>query len=200
MSEKGYPKSYSYQDIDIKDLRQSKSHWLDSRGFVPKNPLVFKDLGNSIHLAIPLYDRDNRLISFQLRDINDTNVDTKYKLTKKVYDGYVKTDDLDLQGRLVLCEGTIDSMVLRKHGINAWTCLGLKKFKIERILDELDGDKFIYITDNDSLGNYFAKKVFNNHGLCYKVPPVALDINDLFKNQKSLFIKWCKDLKCLTLT
>lgn len=196
----GYPKTYSYQDIDLKDLRISKEHWLDTRGFVPKTPYIFKDLGQVIHLAIPIYNKFNNLVSFQLRDINDSNVETKYKLTKKVYDGYVKTDDLDLKSLIVLCEGIIDSMVLRKHGINAWTTLGLKKYKVERILEELDGQKFIYITDNDAVGSFFARKVFNSHGLCYKVPPVAHDVNDLFKDHKSLFLKWISDLKRLTLS
>jgi len=195
VEQKGYPLKYSLYEIGLESFTYNHDIWNASRGFTPSAPLYFKDIFDTDFLVIPLYNKYGDLISYQLRDINDINTDTKYKLTKPVYDSFVKTDSKDIKGRKVICEGTVDCVLLREHGINAWTCLGLKKFKILRLLEELEDERFIYIMDNDSYGKFFSKKYFSTQGISMDTPNYVKDINELFQLDKSIFLKWLHSLK-----
>jgi hypothetical protein len=193
-----YPKKYSLFEVGLESFTYSTDMWESSRGFIPSTPLTYTDEFDVDHLVTPLYNKYNELVSYQLRDINDTEVETKYKITKPVYDSFVKTDDKTLPGRRLICEGTIDCILLREHGVNAWTSLGLKKFKIIRLLEELEDEKFIYTLDNDQAGKYFCKKYFSKQAVKMDVPSYVKDINELFNLDKSIFLKWLTSLKRLT--
>lgn len=193
-----YPKKYSLFDIGLESFAYNHDIWKESRGFVPSAPLFYQDELDANYLVTPLYNKYNELISYQLRDINDEDVETKYKITKPVYDSFVKTDDRDLPGRKVICEGTMDCVVLREHGINAWTSLGLKKFKVIRLLEELEDERFIYIVDNDHYGKFFSKKYFSKQGVSLDVPSFVKDVNELFITDKEVFLNWLMRLKKFT--
>jgi len=193
----GYPKRYNLYDLRNVDFKKDTAMWKESRGFIPSQTLSYTDEIGYEFLVIPLYSED-RFVSYQLRDIHDDVTETKYKLTKPVYDTIVKTDNHDIPGKKVICEGTIDCMILREHGINAWTCLGLKKFKVIRMLEELEGDKFIYVVDNDVSGKYFSKRYLSKQGICYSLPYIVKDVNELFIQDKSLFLRWLCNLKKLS--
>lgn len=192
----GYPKRYSLFDLNSSDFIENKAIWKQERGFSPSPSLFYND-NESVFLVIPLY-RDDKIISYQLRDLNTDDVDQKYKLTRPVYDTCVKTDQDELPGRKVIVEGTIDSMLLRQHKINAHTLLGLKKFKVVRFLEEIENEKFLYVLDNDNFGNLFSNKHFKYKGVEYKVPFGYKDINQLFLQDKTLFLKYIDGLKRLT--
>lgn len=190
-----YPKKYNLCDLDISSFKSDTQMWKVSRGFIPSMPLSYVDEFETDHLVVPMYDKDNELLAYQLRDINDTETETKYKITKPIYEAYVKTDNRDISGRMVICEGTMDCVLLREHGINAWTTLGLKKFKILRLIEELEGVRFIYVLDNDQPGKYFAKRYFSKTGIGWEIPTVFKDINELFKIDKTTFFKYLQSLK-----
>ncbi len=194
----GYPKRHNLYDLGSSNFSKDINMWKESRGFIPSLPLSFIDEFQTQFLVVPLYS-DEKLLSYQLRDINDEETETKYKFTKPVYDSFVKTDKDEIPGRKVICEGTMDCMLLREHGVNAFTCLGLKKFKIIRMLEELEGEQFLYVLDNDSYGKFFAKRYLSKQGLGVNTPPTVKDVNDLFKSDKSLFLSWLNRLKKLTL-
>lgn len=195
----GYPKSFNLYDLGSSSFKKDTNMWKQCRGFTSSSALSYVDEFNCEFLVIPLYG-ENGFVSYQLRDINDEETETKYKFSRPVYDTLVKTDNKDIPGRRVVCEGSIDCMILREHGINAWTCLGLKKFKIVRMLEELEGEQFLYVLDNDSYGKFFAKKYFSIVGIEMSLPPVMKDINDLFIKDKSNFLRWIQGLKRLTLS
>lgn len=195
----GYPKRYSLYDLGSAQFQKDIEMWKESRGFIPSSSLTYIDDFKTQFLVVPLYS-EGSLISYQLRDINDTNVETKYKLTKPVYETIVSTDNKTLEGLKVICEGTMDCLILREHGVNAHTCLGLKKFKVTRLLEELEGEQFIYVLDNDPSGNFFSKRYFGKYGVGVKVPLVVKDVNDLFVQDKGLFLRWLNNLKKLTLS
>lgn len=196
MSTKGfsYPLKFNLFSLGTDEFINNPAIWEEWRGFVPRSSLYYQDPFSSEYLVIPLYSNE-RLVTYQLRDIHDDNVDTKYKFTKPVYDTHVKTDDRMLPGLQVLCEGSIDCMVLREHGINAWTTLGLKQFKIKRLLEEIEGSKFLYVLDNDKHGNYFSDKLFKFHGMEMKLPYGFKDINEMFVKDKGMFLKYIDSMK-----
>lgn len=195
----GYPKKYNLYDLNISSFKKDSTMWSEQRGFVPSAPLTYLDDFNSEFIVIPLYSQEGDLVSYQLRDIHDEDTETKYKFTKPVYETIVKTDNKDIPGRKVVCEGSVDTVLLREHGINAYCCLGLKKFKILRMLEELEGEKFIFIGDNDHYGKFFSKRYLSNQALIYNAPPIAKDPNDLFIKDKSFFLRWLANLKKLCL-
>lgn len=190
-----YPRKYSLYEIGLESFTYNHEIWKGSRGFVPTAPLYYQDPIGIDYIVNPLYNKYNSLISYQLRDINDENTETKYKITRPVYDAFVKTDEEDIPGLKVICEGTMDCTLLRKHGINAWTSLGLKTFKVKRLLEELEDERFLYVLDNDSSGKFFSKKFFSRHGIEMDVPKFVKDVNELFKVNPEYFLKWAHKLK-----
>jgi len=187
-----YPLKFSYEgQFDEKMVKTSKSTWLSSRGFSPKSPTVFNN-----SLVIPLYSESGDFITHQLRDLSTNDTELKYRLVDYLADLYVKTDDTELEGVKVLCEGTIDCLILREQGINAYTTLGLKKGRLNRLLSELN-ESFVFIGDNDIYGDVAVKKL-QRKATIFQIPRAFKDINDFLKLDLQGFESFVDRLKMLT--
>lgn len=187
-----YPKKFLLKEIIEENLSDDDSLWMSSRGFMPPNPLTYES-----NLVIPLYNPDGYMVSKQLRDVNDENVDTKYSLTNNVYDLLVKTTPENIRAMRVICEGTLDCLLLRMNCINAFTTLGLKAYRLKKVFEELE-ERVIIIFDNDTAGNYAAKK-YGKYAMRYSVPAHYKDVCDFHLRDKIGFEKWLNRLMDLTL-
>jgi hypothetical protein len=187
-----YPLKFSYEgQFDETMVKTSKSTWLSSRGFSPKSPTVFNNC-----LVISLYSESNDFLTYQLRDLSTNDTELKYKLVDYLADLYVKTDDKEIDGVKVLCEGTIDTLILREQGINAYTTLGLKKGRLNRLLSELN-ETFVFIGDNDIYGDLAVKKL-QRRATIFQIPRAFKDVNDFMKLDLKGFESFIVRLKMLT--
>jgi len=186
-----YPKRFCLREIVAENLSDDSSLWLTTRGFAPSEPKIYET-----SLVIPLYCPEGRFLGNQLRDVNDDNVDTKYTLTNNIYDPLVKTDPQNIKGIQVICEGSLDCMLLRLNGVNASTTLGLKAYRVKKAFEDLT-ERVIFIFDNDQPGNHFAKK-YNNRAMRYSTPTQYKDVCDFFQADREGFTSWLDRLKKLT--
>jgi hypothetical protein len=186
-----YPKRFCLREIVAENLSDDSNLWLTTRGFAPSKPKTYET-----SLVIPLYCPEGRFLGNQLRDVNDDNVDTKYTLTNNIYDPLVKTDPQIIKGIQVICEGSLDCMLLRLNGINASTTLGLKAYRVKKAFEDLT-ERVIFIFDEDESGRSFARR-YKNIALNYKVAFPYKDVCELFQADKEGFITWLGKLKKLT--
>ncbi len=191
-----YPQQFNFTLIDPLELVISKSKWIELRGFNPKNSLWHpkKDW-----LVQPLFSEYNEFLGYQARDVFETNQELKYKLSSKIWHYYVKTDKEDIQGYKIICEGTIDCSLLRRVGLNAYTCLGLKKERLFFLRKQLleEEEKLFFCFDNDAIGKDCAN-ILTSIGLFLRFPVVYKDINEFLLKDKQSFIQWIKQVKELT--
>lgn len=186
-----YPNKFVYEDSFSEDkITMDRNLWLKARGFFPSNPLIYQN-----SLVIELFDECNNFLTYQLRDLSTDDTETKYRLVKSIFNSYVKTDTLDIPGDKVLVEGTIDCVLLRAMGINAYTTLGLKKGRFERIFRELN-ESFTFIPDNDLAGLGAVTKVKRRAIVIY-IPTQYKDINTFFTQDSDRFYSFIDKLKQL---
>jgi hypothetical protein len=186
-----YPKRFLTTQVVEEQIVSESSVWKTSRGFSPIEAKIYESC-----LVIPLYSLEYQFLGYQLRNINDNNVDTKYSVTKTIYDPIVFTTNDKIEGVLVICEGTMDCLLLRLLGINACTLLGLKSHRVKRAFESIT-DQIIYIFDNDSVGKQFAK-IYSSRGLNYIVPTQYKDINEFYLKDRDSFNIWISKLRKLT--
>jgi hypothetical protein len=186
-----YPKRFHLKEIVAENLCEDKNLWLISRGFAPPEPKTYDTC-----LVIPLYCPEGRFLGNQLRDVNDDNVDTKYTLTNNIYDPKVKTTPDNIKGIQVICEGTLDSLLLRLKGVNAYTTLGLKAYRVKQAFEALE-ERTLFIFDNDMSGHHFSKK-YTQKAMRYSVPQQYKDVCSFFEADKKGFHSWLSKLLTLT--
>jgi hypothetical protein len=187
-----YPKKFVFEDSFKEELISTSNNlWLTTRGFCPLIPLTYQN-----SLVISLYTESGDFLSYQLRNLSTDDITEKYKLINPVYETYVKTDDKEITGDKVFCEGTIDCVLLRENNINAFTTLGLKKGRLSRLIRELH-ETFIFIPDNDLAGRTAIRQL-KRDAIIIHIPAGSKDINDLYKSNLNQFNLFIEKLKILT--
>lgn len=182
MSLKSYQSKYTVVAASI-ELVSDPERWKTERGFIPRKPYYET---NSNSLAIPLYNEENQLIAVQFRrldaNINDSD---RYFLNKRIKNILVKTDKLDREGPRILCEGTLDTIVLREvYELNAWCVLGLKKYRLRQLSDYTTPQDLI-IFDNDQAG-IEAREYIKSIGLTgVYIPFNFKDICEFYTSSKT---------------
>ena len=188
-----YPKTFKYaSEFNPDKIEVNPNLWINHRGFTPlENAFAYEK-----NLLLNLYSEDGDFLSYQIRESYNDDVETKYKLTKPIFNSFVKTDIRELKGIKIILEGSIDCLLLREYGLNAYTTLGTKKWTIRRLLDDLC-EPFIYIPDNDLIGKT-ARNLVKRHRIVYDVPFGYKDVNCLFLKSNSTFHRFINDLKELS--
>jgi hypothetical protein len=94
----------------------------------------------------------------------------------------------------------MDCILLREQGINALCLLGLKKYRIIKALELIEGEPFCYCLNNDLAGTEAERLHFRNKGVKLAFDNQFKDLNEMLIQAKpkfDSFIDMTKNMLCL---